>query len=145
MVGLTRKQIERSKLASEIDSNVGLPPVKKFKHMVSINIISNYQISVADISNAENIYGPLMEIIKGKSTGIKPRPLIKDVIQVPSKIYKNITNIELCIDVLYITGVAFMVSIERQVKYRSIIHITSQNEGIYILIILTKYFATIIQ
>ena len=93
MVGLTRKQIERSKLASEIDSNVGLPPVKKFKHMVSINIISNYQISVADISNAENIYGPLMEIINGNSTKSNPRPVIKDDIHIPSEIYKNNSNI----------------------------------------------------
>ena len=34
----------------------------------------------------------------------------------------------MCIDSVYINGVEFLVNIERQVKYRSIIHITSQNE-----------------
>ena len=41
---------------------------------------------------------------------------------------KNNLNIELCIEVVCINGIAFIVSIDRQVKYRSIIHITSQNE-----------------
>ena len=65
MVELTSRQIESSKLAIKIYRNVGIPIVKKFKHMVSTNIISNCSISVADISNAKKIYGSPMEIIKG--------------------------------------------------------------------------------
>ena len=38
---------------------------------------------------------------------------------------KNNSNIELCIDVVYINSVEFMVSIDKQVKYRSIIHFKS--------------------
>ena len=43
-------------------------------------------------------------------------------------IYENSSNIELYIEVIYKNRVAFMVSIYIQVKYRSIIQITSQNE-----------------
>ena len=41
---------------------------------------------------------------------------------------ENNSNIELWIEVVYINGAAFIVSIYRQVKYRSIIHIKYQNE-----------------
>ena len=93
MVGFTSRQIERSKLAREIYSNVGIRTLKKFKPMVSTNIISNCPISVAYIINAENMYGPLIASLKVKSTRIKPSPVIKCDIQIPSNICKNNSNI----------------------------------------------------
>ena len=89
MVGFTSRQIERSKLSRKIYINVGLPTVNNFKHMVSTNIISNCSISVADIRNAENMYGLSMTSLKVKSTRIKPRPVIKYYIQIPSDIKKK--------------------------------------------------------
>ena len=65
MVGLTGIQIESAKLARKIYSNIGLPTVKNFKHMVSNNMISNCTITVEDISNSEKIYGIYIAIIKG--------------------------------------------------------------------------------
>ena len=53
MARFTIRKIEREKLARKMYSNVGLPPVKKFKHMVSTNMISRCQISVEDIINTE--------------------------------------------------------------------------------------------
>ena len=97
MVGLTSIQIERAKLARKIYSNVGIPTMTNFKHMVSRKMVSYFPISVADIINAEKIYGPSMESIKGKSTRIKPRPIIKDDIKITSEIYESNSNIELYI------------------------------------------------
>ena len=93
MVGFTSKQIERAKLARKLYNNVGLPTVKNSKDMVSTNMILHCPISVADIWNAEKIYGPLMEIINGNSTKSNPRPVIKDDIHIPSDIYKNNSKI----------------------------------------------------
>ena len=72
--------------------------------------------------------GTSMASLKVNSTKSKPSLAIKDDIQIPSKIYKNNSNIKLWIDVFYINDVSFMLSIDIQLKYRSIIHITYQNE-----------------
>ena len=120
MVGFSR-QIYRSRLSSKIYSYVRLPTVKNFNHMLSTNIIPNCPISVAYIRNTENIYGSSISSLKVNSIRIKPRTVIKDSIQIPSKIYKNNSDIELCVDVIYINGVAYMVSIDRQVKCRYIL------------------------
>ena len=112
MVGLTSRQIHRAKLAIKIYKDVGLPSINKFKNIVSTNIISNFPISVADISNAEKIYVPSVAIIKDNSTRRNPRPVIKDDIKIPICIYKNNSNIWLFIDALFINGVAFLVSID---------------------------------
>ena len=53
MVVFTSIQIDKENLSSKIYSNVGLPTVKNFNHMVSTNMISNYPISVVHIRNAE--------------------------------------------------------------------------------------------
>ena len=66
MMGFTSRKIERAKLSRKIYSNIGLPTVKNFNHMVSTSMISNFPISVADIINAEKIYGPSMVSLKGK-------------------------------------------------------------------------------
>ena len=92
--------------------------MKKFKHMASTNMISDCPILVEDIRNSENMYGPSMEILKGNSTRIKPRLEIKDDIQIPSEIYKKNSNIELCIEKVFINSVSFMVSIYIQVRCR---------------------------
>ena len=89
MVVSTSIQIDRTKLASKINNNVGLPTVKNFDHMVSTNMISNCPISVAYISNSGKIYGPYMAILKGKSTKSKPMPVIKYDIHITSELYKK--------------------------------------------------------
>ena len=121
MMGFTRRQVERDKLASKIYSNIGLPTGNKFNHTVSTNTISNCPISLEYINIAENMYGLLMASIKGNSTRRNPRPAIKDDIQITSKIYKNNSIIKLWTDIVYINGVVFLVSIDRKLKYRSII------------------------
>ena len=64
---------------------------------------------------------------KGKSTRSKSRPVINDDIQITSKIHKKNSKIELCIEVVYTNGVECLVFIDRKVKYKSIIHITTHN------------------
>ena len=81
--------------------------------------------------------------LKVKPKRSKPRPEIKDDIQNPSEKYKN-SSIELCIDVVYINGVAFMVFIYRQVKYISIINTKSNDEEEFSKV-LSKSFKSIIQ
>ena len=45
-------------------------------------MISNFPISVADLTNYEKIYGTSMASLKGKSTRSKKRLVIKDDIQI---------------------------------------------------------------
>ena len=92
MVIFTMINIEKGKLARKIYSNVGLPTADNFNHMVSNKMISNCPISVEDMSNFEEIYGPPMESIKVKSTRIKPTPVKKDDIQIKIEICNKINH-----------------------------------------------------
>ena len=107
--------------------------------MVSVKMISKFTILVADIRNTEKIYGPSNSSLNGKSTRRKPRPVIKDDIQITIQIYQNNLKQYLCIGIVYIYDISIIVSTDIQVKYRSIIHIISQTEEEF-SIDLEKYF-----
>ena len=83
--------------------------------MISTKMISNCTIPLSDIINTIYIYGPLLASLEVNSIGIKPMPLVKDEFKFQSICTKN-SNIELCIDVVHINGVAFLVSIDKKVK-----------------------------
>ena len=120
-------ELQQAKEARTLYHNVGPPTVKNFKHMISTNMIANCPITIRDFDNAEKIYGPAMSALKGKSTQSKPKPVIHDEIVVPPEIYANNLELDLCIDVMFINGISFLVGIDKQVKYRSIIHIQDKN------------------
>ena len=84
-----------------------------------------------------------MESLKFKSIRSKPRQVIKDDFKIPSRIYINNSNIELCIDAVYINGVVFMVFIKRQMKYIPIIHIIYHKEEAFSRVLI-KYFKSIL-
>ena len=89
MVGFTIRQIERDRLSRKICSNVGIPTAKNFKQIVSTTMISRCTIPVANIINAEKIYGASIGSLKFKLTRRKTRQVIKDDIKTPSDIYKK--------------------------------------------------------
>ena len=93
MVGFNSIQIERAVLASKLYNTLGLTTMKNLNNVVSTNIISNFPISVADLIKYDKIYGSSMTSLKGKSTSSNPRPVIKDDIHIPRKVYKNNSNI----------------------------------------------------
>ena len=108
LFGFTSRQIERYKLYRKVYSNVGLPNVKNCKHMVSTNIISNFPISVANIGYVKSIYKPFILRLKRNPSRIKPRKVINYYIHIPTKIHKNNSDIEFCIEFVYINGFVFL-------------------------------------
>ena len=64
----TSRQVERVKTARTLYHNVGAPTVENFKHLIRMNAIRNCPVTVEDVNLAEQIYGPDISALKGKST-----------------------------------------------------------------------------
>ena len=89
--------------------------------------VQNCPIRIEDIKIAQNIFGPDMATLKGKSTQRKPNPFLVDWIELPKEILEKHSKIELCIDVMYINDVGLMTAIDRTIKYRSVEYIKSKH------------------
>jgi hypothetical protein len=64
----TRKQKRRALEAKEFIKNAGYPSRNEAIHLVRDGNINNVPVSVNDVNNYYDIYGPVVEVVRGKTT-----------------------------------------------------------------------------
>ena len=70
-------------MARRLYAMVGRPSIKDFKGMIWAHLLKNCPITVDDIDNAEQICGPDIGALKGKTVR-KASPIVTtDIIQIP--------------------------------------------------------------
>jgi hypothetical protein len=62
---------------------LGNPGNKGFKRMVSSNIIPNCLITRSDITNAQNLFGPDLVSVQGKTVHRTLAPVVGDYVAIP--------------------------------------------------------------
>ena len=97
-----------------------------------MNGIQNCPVRPVDVDIAENIFGPDIATLKGKSVRKKPNPVLEDWIQLPEEIHNKHRRIELCMDIMYINGVVLMTAVDRSIRYRSIVEVTENDADAYL-------------
>ncbi|KAL7578956.1 hypothetical protein ACA910_006924 [Epithemia clementina (nom. ined.)] len=80
----TPRQVKRAKTARALYYAIGTPSVKDFRMIVQSNLIRNNPVTVEDIDLAEQIFGPDIGCLKGKSTRRRPTTIVNDYIEIPS-------------------------------------------------------------
>ena len=96
---------------------MGTPTVEKFKSLLKMNMIKNCPVTLEDIEIAEDIYGPDVSTLRGKTTRKKPLPAIKDYVEIPKELKAAHEYVELSADIMYINGITFLVTISKRIKY----------------------------
>ena len=96
---------------------LGAPTVENFKAFINMGGIQNCPVRLADVDIAESIFGPDMATLKGKSVRKKPKPVLEDWVELPRELHMKHMRVELCMDIMYINGVAFMCTIDRTICY----------------------------
>ena len=123
MEGFSQDEIERAKQARRLYHSIGAPSLRNFKYLIKSNQIQDCPVTVADINNAEKIFGPDVSYIKGKTTRSKPKPVRPDGIAIPKELRKKINEITLHIDMMYINGIGFLTGISHPLYYRMSVHV----------------------
>ena len=88
-----------------------------------MNLLKNCPVTIEDVNIAEKIFGQDITALKGKSVCTKPAPVVKDYITVPPEIMEKHHKVDLCADIMFIQGLAFLTTITKQIKYRTIEYI----------------------
>ena len=130
-LGYTQRQFERARTARKLYHNVGTPTVENFKALLRSNVIQNCPVTVEDVNIAEKIFGPSVSSLKGKSTRQKPKPVRADVIEIPQELVEKHRDIELCMDTMFINKEGMLTSIDRTIKFRSLVPIDSKKREEY--------------
>ncbi|KAL7564336.1 hypothetical protein ACA910_007188 [Epithemia clementina (nom. ined.)] len=127
----TPRQVKRAKTAQALYYAIGTPSLKDFKMIVQSNSIRNNPVTVKDINLAEQIFGPDIGSLKGKSTRQRPTPIVNDYIEIPSELISQHEDVQLCIDTMFINGLPFLTTISRQIMYRTACRLQQQSMDHY--------------
>ena len=109
---------------------MGYPPEWNFNNMESSNTIVNFPVTPQDIKNADKIFGPDVPSMKGKSFRRIPEAVVSNYVKIPKEILSMDTGLEVSVNVMFISKLAFLVSVSKRLKVTTIeyIHIRSEKE-----------------
>ena len=74
--GFRKLQYKRSLVARNICHMVGAPALRSLKMMISNNSFQNFSVTVEDIEIAENIFGPGVYTLKGRTAIQRPKVVV---------------------------------------------------------------------
>ena len=78
-------------------------------------------MTVEDVNISEKIFGPDMGTLKGKTTRRKPKPVKTDTVEIPPEIKEKHSAVTLCMDLMYVNGMPMFTSIDKTIRYRSVV------------------------
>merc|ERR1739836_180671 len=110
---------------------MGAPSPRNFKAILRQNLIHNCPVTPSDVDRAEEIYGPDISTLKGKSTRRNHGRVKDDHIEIPRWLVEENSEVELCIDGMEVSGLKFLTSIDTTIRYRGAIYIPSKEHDQY--------------
>jgi hypothetical protein len=86
----------------------------------------NCPVTTEDVDIAEAIFGPDVGTIKGKKTRPKPPQVRDNIVEVPKELKMKHMELTLCMDLMFVNGLPMMTSIDKSIKYRCLVPMTSR-------------------
>jgi hypothetical protein len=118
----TRQFFERVKEARKSHHIVGAPTMDNFKSLLWMNIIKNCLVTTEDVNVAEKMFGPDVSSLKGKSTRCKPKPVRKDLNEIPKELIMKRHDIKLCMDVMCVNECSrSTTAFDQTIKFQSLV------------------------
>jgi len=116
----TPRQVQQAKDVRELQRRLAYPPQQRFEQIIKSGSLHNCPFTVDDVKRSYHIYGPIVEVLKGKTTRARPtivpsQPLIK----LPPYIHDKHQQVTLCIDLLSVNGNYFLHTIARNIRFRT--------------------------
>jgi hypothetical protein len=130
--GFTRREVDKAKEARGALALVRYPSPKDCMNMVRSNMIKNCPISPTDITNAHKLFGPDIATLKGKTVRRTPAGVMTEYAEIPKKIISLNKNVTLAVDIMFVCGLPFVVSISRKIKFTTVEYLPGRKQPILI-------------
>jgi hypothetical protein len=110
----TKRELEGAEAARRLYVIVGRPGKKIFENMIRSGFILNNPITIQDYKNAIVIYGEDLGVLKGKTVKQKQSHVKVEGDQKPRVKHEKII---LAIDLMYFTGLTFLITVCRDIRF----------------------------
>jgi hypothetical protein len=113
MDGYTQREVEDARAAREAQALVGHPTDRNFLGMVRSGMISNCPVTPTAVQNANRIFGPDLAGVRGRTVRRPPDSVTTNYVQIPRALLEQHQRVTLAVDVMFVNGVPFLVSVAR--------------------------------
>ena len=110
----------RALAARKLQIKIGNPTAREFIKIASRNLLPNCPITRDDIQAAEDIFGPDVGGLKGKTVRRPPHRVETHLEAVPRGILKRYQKVTVCADIMFVNSIPFMVSISRNIRFGTV-------------------------
>ncbi len=106
----TVRDYRQAELTRHSQNVIGRPSTRDFAKIVESNLLPNCPVSVRDIMIADNIFGPNIGSLKGKTVRRKGEQVPTQRCEVPIHIIQRHRDVTLCIHVMFVNKTLFILS-----------------------------------
>jgi hypothetical protein len=119
----------RAVLARSIQKRIGRPSLKTFLEIVNDRRLRNCPITRDDVIAAEDIFGPDLGSLKGKTVRKASRKVELRMIPIPAMIMDRYKAVTLAADIMKVNKIPMMVSISSVIKFGTVELLKDQKMG----------------
>jgi hypothetical protein len=117
----TKREIKLAEEARDLQIRLGYPSVYEMAKLIRDGKIQ--EVSINDLDNAFKIWGKDLGSLKGKTTRKTPSTINIEGVQPMIE-----RNIILCVDIFFISGIPFLLSISRRLQLLVVTHLTDRSQ-----------------
>jgi hypothetical protein len=122
----TKRQVASADLARNLQAGLAYPSVHDLKWVVKANMLKDSPVTSLDVDVALKIWKPSVALLKGKTVLRKPPFVMEDVIEVPKEIRQLHERVTLTIDIFFVSGVPYFVTLSLRICFLSVMHLQNQ-------------------
>jgi hypothetical protein len=123
--------VNKAKQARELYHALGTPSIQDFKAILCMNLIANNSVTIEVIKIAKEIFGPDIGLLTSKTTRRKPMPVVNDYIKIPPELTNKQQDVTLCINGMKVNSLTFLITISKNICYRTAQFIVSKLISLY--------------
>ena len=124
----TNNDYLRAVRARELQVMVGRPSDKEFIKILKTSSLPNCPVSPRDVLIANELFGPDVGSLKGKTTHRAP-PIVDSPVSVDlTTILKHYGEVTLCVDFMYVNKVPLLVTLSRNIKFGTVEAVADRKE-----------------
>ena len=115
-------------LARKIQKIIGRPTTRAFINFIKNNLLPNCPVNRRDVLRAEQIFGPDIGSLKGKTVRRQPPQVEVTEVTLPPTIHQHYQEVTLGCDILFVNKVPFLMSISQHLRFSTAQHIKNNKE-----------------